>query len=208
MTILDQLASSLGRRDDIPNKELAKKLSQSGNQEEIKLLAENLWNKNPAIQSDCLKVLYEIGYIRPELISDYYDQFLILLNSKDNRQVWGAMIGLSLVAPLRADELFLSREIIKKTIEKGSVITKDNGVKALSGIAAKKQEYRQEIFPYLLAHLRSCRTKDVPQHAEYVQLAADSSNRDEFIQVLETRKAAMSDAQIKRINRIERNLIN
>ena len=34
-------------------------------------IAENLWNKDKNIQADCIKVLYEVGYIEPPLIAQY-----------------------------------------------------------------------------------------------------------------------------------------
>jgi hypothetical protein len=53
----------------------------------IREIAENLCNKNKNVQSDCLKVLYEIGYINPELIAGYTGDFLKLLKSKNNRMI-------------------------------------------------------------------------------------------------------------------------
>jgi len=69
MSVIDRLASSLGRRDSVPNQELAQELSKTKNADEIRELIENLNNKDRKIQSDCIKVLYEIGYIAPELIA-------------------------------------------------------------------------------------------------------------------------------------------
>ena len=41
------------RRDEEPNKELARELVQTNNIEGIQEVAENLWNKDKKIQSDC-----------------------------------------------------------------------------------------------------------------------------------------------------------
>ncbi|MCB0545469.1 MAG: hypothetical protein KDC70_18225, partial [Saprospiraceae bacterium] len=60
MSILDKLSTSLNRRDEVPNQELAKKILKTKDKKAIKELAENLENKNKGIQSDCIKVLYEI----------------------------------------------------------------------------------------------------------------------------------------------------
>ena len=81
-------------------------LAQTRNAADIREIAENLWNKEPNIQSDCLKVLYELGYLAPELIADYADDFLKLLKHRNNRMVWGGMIALSTIATLKADEIF------------------------------------------------------------------------------------------------------
>lgn len=54
--ILQKLASSLGlgRRDEIPNQELAKEIITTPNEKAAKELVENLANKNKDIQSDCI----------------------------------------------------------------------------------------------------------------------------------------------------------
>jgi 3-dehydroquinate dehydratase len=63
MSVLNRLAHSLGRRDEVPNQELARELAAKKNKAGIKEIAENLWNKDKNIQADCIKVLYEVGVI-------------------------------------------------------------------------------------------------------------------------------------------------
>ncbi|MHB2149698.1 hypothetical protein ACX8XP_11630 [Calditrichota bacterium LG25] len=82
MSVIERLASSLGRRDDVPNQELARELANRKANDEIRQLVENLKNPQRNIQSDCIKVLYEIGYLAPELIAPYAANFLELLKSK------------------------------------------------------------------------------------------------------------------------------
>jgi hypothetical protein len=202
MTVLDQLASSLGRQDDVPNQELARKLAQSRDVDSIQILAKNLWNKKSAVQSDCLKTLYEIGYLSPDLIAPYAEDFLKLILNRNNRLVWGAMIALSTIAPLAADTLFAHRQSIEKVIEAGSVITVDAGIKTLAQVAASKQEYNHELFPYLLQHLQICRSKDVPQHCEQIFAAVTPANREEFFKVLEVRLPALTPAGAKRVQKV------
>jgi predicted HNH restriction endonuclease len=72
MSIIKMLATSLGRRDEVPNIDLAIKIAESGNEGAVKELIGNLSNKNKKIQADCIKTLYEIGERKPELISKYY----------------------------------------------------------------------------------------------------------------------------------------
>ena len=61
MSVLDRLASSLGRRDEVPNQILAKQIVAKNDKVAVKELAENLSNKDKNIQSDCIKFLYVIG---------------------------------------------------------------------------------------------------------------------------------------------------
>ena len=106
MSVLNQLASALRRGDDVPNQALAKKLAAHQDKEGIQELVDNLPNDDPAIQSDCIKTLYEVGYLDPALIADHWEAFLALLERKNNRMVWGGMIALATIAGLRAEELF------------------------------------------------------------------------------------------------------
>ncbi len=202
MLVIDRLATSLGRRDDVPNQELARELAQRQATDEIRQLVNHLKNPDRNIQSDCIKVLYEIGYIAPELIAEYVETFLELLKSKNNRLVWGGMIALSTIAGLKAPFLFEHREELKKAIDNGSVITVDRGIKALAQIAAQNEQFQKELVPYLLHHLQTCRPKDVPLRAEAIQSAIGSENKERFIKILQARIPDLRPSQVKRLERI------
>ena len=117
MSILEKISSAQNRRDEIPNQELAKELASKNDRESIEEIAKNLWNKDKNIQRDCIKVLYEIGYINPKIVSDYVNDYLKLLSNKNNNLVWGGMIALSVIADLRPAEIFEHVDLIKNTIE-------------------------------------------------------------------------------------------
>jgi hypothetical protein len=87
-------------------------------------------------------------------------------------------------------------------MEVGSVITIDNGIKTLALIASMSQEYNQSIFPFLLNHLRTCRPREIPQHAEKTMAAVNLFNRDQFLAVLQQRQDDLSNAQMVRIKKI------
>lgn len=202
MSILNKIAYFRDQRDEVPNQELASELVKTKEIGGIREIAENLWNENRNIQSDCLKVLYEIGYLDPELIADYAGDFLNLLKSPNNRMVWGSMIALSTIAVIKAEVIFNQHEEILKAIEKGSVITRDNGIKTLAITASRNDEYKKKIFPYLLKHMESCRPKDVPQHAEKIVVAVDSTNKNRFIEMLEKRMVNMTKSQASRVKKV------
>lgn len=201
MSALDRIAHFQNRRDEVLNQKLARDLAAQKDREGIREIAENLWNRDKNIQADCLKVLYEIGYIDPSLIAGYAEDFLKLLKSRNNRLVWGGMIALSTVAELRADFINDNLDQILKAMDAGSVITVDNAVKTLA-LAASKDAYRPSIFPHLLEHLRTCRPKDVPQHAEKSLPAVDASNKEEFITVLDKRVEDLTGAQKSRVKKV------
>jgi hypothetical protein len=202
MSALDKIAYSLNRRDEVPNQKLAKELAGTKDKAGIREIAANLWNKNKSIRSDCLKVLYEIGYIDPDLIADYADDFLKLLHDKDNRMIWGAMIGLATIADRRPKEIWARVDEVMLAVQHGSVITVVWGVKTLAGVAAADKKYSQKIFPFLLAQLRICIPRDVPLHAESILPAVDKRTQKEFLAVIEARKAELTSAQLARLKKV------
>ncbi len=202
MTVLNRIAFFQNRRDEVPNQELARDLAARKDRAGIREIAENLWNKDRNIQADCIKVLYEVGYIEPKLIAGCADDFFKLLKSTNNRLVWGAMTALAEVAKADAAAVFKNVDAVKKAKESGSVITVDSSISALAITASADPKYNKAIFPYLLQHLSSCRPKEVPQHCEKTFPAVNAGNKDEFIKVLEKRMEDLSGGGLARVKKV------
>lgn len=202
MSVLNRLAAMQNRSDESPNKELALELCRSKDHEGISEIIAHLDDEDQNIASDCIKVIYEAGRINPEMISGYAEVFLKLIGSRNNRMVWGAMAALAATARENADLIFPRIDMIKAALENGSVITVDNSVKVLSGIASTNDEYNEKIFPILIDHLRRCRPKEIPQHAESTMPAVTSSNMGLFISVLKEREHLLSKPQLARTRRL------
>jgi hypothetical protein len=190
----------------VPNQELAKELARTENKDDIKEIAQNLWNKNKNIQSDCLKVLYEIGYTKPNLIADYADDFLKLLKSKNNRMIWGAMIGLATIAEKKPEQIWTNIDDVINAVNHGSLITVVWGIKTLAKVASTDKTYKQKIFPILITQLKKCIPRDVPMHAESILPAVDTNNKAEFLSLLEARKNEMKPTQQAKLRKITKNL--
>ena len=208
MSVLNRLAHSLGRRDEVPNQELARDLAAKKNKAGIKEIAENLWDKDKNIQADCIKILYEVGVIEPNLIADYAEDFVKLLRSKNNRLAWGGMTALAEVAKANPDVVFKNLDAIKKAKETGSVITVDNAISTLAYTAAANRKYNETIFPYLLDHLSNCRPKEVPQHSEKTLPAVNAFNKADFIKVLEKRMEDLSGGGLTRVKKAIKQVAN
>jgi hypothetical protein len=202
MSTLDKIAFFQNRRDEVPNQLLAKELVDARNKEGIQEIAANLDNKNKSIRSDCLKVLYEIGYLEPGLIADYGGDFLILLKSKDNRMVWGAMIGLAAIADRCSQEIWAQIDDVIRITESGTVITLVWGMRVLARVAAADEKYKEKIFPFLLKQIQACIPRDVPTHAESILCAVDQKNKGELLSILEARRAELTPAQDTRFKRV------
>lgn len=204
MSALQKIAYFKNRRDEAPNQDLARALARARDAAGIREIVEGLRSEDKAIQADCLKVLYEIGAIDPVLIAGYADDLLKLLGSRDNRLVWGAMTALAAIAPVQAERLYAHRAEVQRAVEQGSVITKDNGLKALALIAAHKAAYARQIVPFLLSQLGTCRPKDVAQYAEKTLVAISAAHRGEFVRVLERRLVGLKPSQAARVKKVLR----
>lgn len=206
MSVLDKLASALNRSDEVPNQLLAREIAESGDAAAVQELVNNLSNKDKAIQSDCIKVLYEIGALKPDMIAGYGDEFVDLLHSRNNRLVWGGMTALGAIAPLRADAIARRLDEVIRATEHGSVITQDWGIRVLAAVAAANDLYEKRILPFLADFLKKCPPKDLPRHAESALPAVNEGNRAAILAILENRKSSLKAAQAKRLEKVIRQI--
>ena len=165
MSILLKLASSLNKRDEEPNIKLAQQIVDTKDTKSVDLLIENLSNKDKNIQSDCIKVLYEIGERKAEIISGYGKNFMLLLENKNNRLVWGAMTALDCITEINPKEIYKNLTKILDASNKGSVIIKDHAISILIKLA-KHTNYSDEELALLLDQLKDCPTNQLPIYAE------------------------------------------
>jgi hypothetical protein len=89
-----------------------------------------------------------------------------------------------------------------KIAKEGSVITTDNGIKTLAIVAGARVEFNKVIFPFLIEHLQTCRSKEVPQHSESTLAAVNSSNKQFFIDTLNKRLEALTSSQTVRVKKV------
>jgi hypothetical protein len=206
MGIINQLATSLNRRDEKPNQELAKKLSEKKDIPAIKELTELIKSKDKNIQSDCIKVLYEIGERNPELISGYDKLFIELLDSKNNRLVWGAMSALDCITSANPHEIYKNLAKILKIVDKGSVITRDHGVNILIQLASVKK-YQEDALILLLEQFKTCPTNQLPMYAEKALAAISDKFKDRFIKTMQLRIVEVEkESKQKRIEKVIKKL--
>lgn len=206
MSVVNLLASQLSRNDEMPNIELAHRLANEENYTGIEEIIKNLTCKDKKIQYDCIKVAYEIGQVKPELISKYVLTFIELLKSSNNRLVWGGMTALATITEEASETIMAHLDILKSAMKVGSVITIDKGVLTLAKLAAVSKENNDVIFPILLHHLENCRPKEIPQHSESTLLAVTDENKEELLNVLRKREKYLTVPQLKRVKKIYKTL--
>lgn len=202
MTILNKLASALGRRDEEPNIGLAREIAATGDKAAVKELIDALQQKKRDIQSDAIKTLYELGDIKPALLADYIDEFAALLTSKHNRLQWGSMAALSAVTLENPKALYVILPKILDAGENGSVITRDETVKILSKLGSIK-EYNQDVFDLLNEQLLKAPVNQFPMYAEYTLRIISKKNKEAYIDTLEARLGGIDqESKRKRINKM------
>jgi len=206
MSVLDKLASVLGRRDEVPNQELAHAIVKKNDAKAVKELVDNLHHKNKDIQSDCIKVLYEIGEHKPALIAAYAPQFIALLGHKNNRLQWGAMTALSAITLENPKEIYAALPAILEAADKGSVITKDHAVNILINLYSVKK-YQDDAFPLLIELLVSSPVNQLPMYAEKTMPVILDKNKALFIKTLQSRFDEIDkDTKRKRVEKVIKKL--
>ena len=208
MSVLDQLATALGRRDEVPNQELAQRIVRARDAAAVKELVDSLERKNKALQSDCIKVLYEIGEANPDLIAKYYRKFGKLLESKNNRLVWGAMMALDSIALKKPKGVHgMLSKILKTADTSGSVIARDHAVGILAKLATLKP-YQSDSIALLMEQLMSCPNNQFPMYVEMSAPVIDADSRDKFRKVIEKRSRDLDkESQKKRVGKVLKRLM-
>jgi len=207
MSVIERLACSLGRRDEVPNQELAADVAAKNDKDSVKELVENLTVKNKNIRHDCIKTVYEIGYLKPALIAEYFADFLALIDDKDNRMQWGAMTALSSIISEKPKEIFSALGKIIDAADRGSVITRDHCVRILVGLSSNAQ-YAGKTFPLLNEQLLTCPINQVPMYAENALPIITTENKERFVKTLRLRLDEIEkDSARKRLEKIIKKLL-
>jgi len=202
MSVLDKLAFALGERSEVPNKALAQQIVAKNDKAAVAELAENLNNKNKAVQADCIKTLYEVGALKPSLISGYAKQFITLLDSKNNRMQWGAMTALSSIVAEAPKAIYNALPKIVDVADKGSVITKDHCAKILTALCGIKQ-YTAEAFSLLSEQILNAPVNQLPTYAENALPIVPKAEQAAFAEMLSKRlKDEMTDTKRRRLEKV------
>lgn len=204
--VYEALATTLGRRDEEPNIELAQRIAAANDEAAVKDLAELLQGKDKKTKSDCIKTLYELGAIKPGLIKSYDGLFLDLLKSKDNRMVWGALTALHCISSEVPERIYESLHEILDVADKGSVISKDHAMGILVTLCGQKA-YREEMIALLLERLQAAADNQFAMYAEQIAPVMAPKHMQLFLQILNARIVTLpKESQQKRIGKLLRKL--
>lgn len=201
-SIVDQLAHSLGRRDEQPNIDLAMKIARSGDVASVKELIGLMSQKKTAWAHDAIKVLYETGERKPDLITAYLQDFVKALQHKDNRMKWGAMCALSAISKASPGLLAKHLVTIVEAMDTGSVITRDHGIYILADLARVKK-YHKDAVELLLEQMEKAPVNQFPMYAEKTAEVISKPFIPKLISILRKRTDVMEiPSKAKRIEKV------
>jgi hypothetical protein len=203
---LEQLASSLGRKDQEPNIALAEKISKASDKKAVAELIELMNHRSSAIRHDAIKVLYEIGERTPTMIIPYSVKFLKLFDQKDNWMKWGAMSALSAISNPKPDLVANHLTSILDAMDSGSVITRDHGIYILCNVA-KLKKYHADCMELLLEQIQKAPVNQVPMYAEKTAEVISLPYIKKLEKILRSRPDVMEiPSKEKRIEKLLKNL--
>lgn len=206
MSVLARLASALGRNDEAPNVDLAAELAKDSDSAAIAVLASALSERASAVQNDAIKVLYEIGAVRPDLILGHADAFFAALKSRNNRLVWGAMTALDTLAATAPERVAGRLPELLDAADRGSVIAKDKAVSILATLAAQPRPVTVA-WERLIAILRTSADNQTPMYAEQALRAAPMNDAVALAEVVRLRAEKMHQpAKRARLEKVLRRL--
>lgn len=194
MNVIEALSTSLNLKVQEPNIALAKEIVNTKNESGVLELINELNNKKLA--SDCIKVLYEIGYLEPKLIEKHATIFLDLLSHKDNRLQWGAMTALCEISKVNPEFAFENLNQILHTSNEGSVITKDQAFNILIELA-KIDQYYNKAFSLINEQLMVAPKNQFPKYVEQTFTVFKPKDQEVLIKTIEL-KIVDIDVESKR----------
>jgi hypothetical protein len=193
--IVDELASSLGRRDEGPNFRVAEFLADDPDPEALTELVEAFASGAAALASDAAAALQKLAELDPTQVAPHAAAIAGLLASENNRLVWGAATILHGVAIVRPGAVKPHVEALTRAVSAGSVITQDHVVGALAATTVPAA------LDFVFAHLRTCGWHYVPLRAERV--APFVGDRwPEFRDAVESRLPEQGPGGARRIRRL------
>jgi hypothetical protein len=157
-----------------------------------------------AQQKDAIKVLYELGALKPALIAPHLRAFLLLFRSKNNRNVWGALQAVDAVVGEDPKAVLEALPDILGAADKGSVIAKDKAMSILRQLAAAG--HGTAVLPVFLERLAASADNQFPMYAEFGAPVIDAVHRARLVEIIAARAPKLPPAKQARLGKLLRKL--
>ncbi len=187
MNYIKEISFYMNDRSEDSNKKLASRIVDENLNDAVNEIATYLFDKNKTIASDCIAVLYHVGYEKPEMIYKLTEVFFNLLSNRNNRMVWGAMIALTTISTIAPKEIHSNIEKIYKAFNEGSLITQIWAYKSIVNISSNPSYYDIYI-DFLLDVLEKTRPVDFTKRATLVGEIVRDNNKKRYLTILEEKE--------------------
>lgn len=202
MPIQDKLAFALNRKDQEPNKLLAKEIVNNLGEDGVHQLVD-FFNTNPhkELQKDCALTMAWIAELKPELIAPQTNYLIGKLQDPINRVIWGSMIALAFVAHLEQERLYDAMPQVIDAMDAGTVVTRDHGYRIMITLYADSR-FQEDLFVLIQEQLMKAPSNQLGQYAERLIEILNKSHLNLLIETLEERRGDISNEHhIKRLNK-------
>jgi len=204
MPISDKLAYAMGHRDQGPNKILAQKIADSedvGALKELKALV--LSDADKRLRMDAALAIAYVGESKPEMLVDFVDFVLEMLNDPIDRVGWGSMIALSYISPLQPSKMYENLPDILDAMDNGGIVGRDHGYRVLIDLYSV-EKYREDLFFIILEQIQKSPPNQLGQYTERLMSIINEKDKPELILALEDRRNELTNEH--HIKRLTKNL--
>lgn len=154
--------------------------------------------KDKSAAHQAIDYLEDNGKDQPEALTGYVKTFGELIESKDNRLVWGAMYCLRYIASVDAKLVKPYLDKVRHLLVEGSVISQDNAAWIIGYLA------NDDNLKDFLRHIEIARPKDAVAHSDYFLQASNGYQAGKVFAQLEQRSAEFNPNQLKRFEKIKK----
>lgn len=202
MPIQDRLAYAQNRKDQEPNKLLAKEIVHALGAEGLQELIDFFETKpHKELQKDCSLTIAWVAEQQPELVAPHASYLLSKLHDPINRVIWGSMIALAYIVHHVKKELFEALPNILDAMDEGTVVTRDYGFRIMVTLY-QESTLQEDMLVLILEQISKSPSNQLGQYTERLMEVMNKKHTDALITVLEERRNDVSNEHhLRRLNK-------
>jgi|GEM_PF-1024611 len=205
--LLERLAVSSNRYDDLPNQELASQIVFHLDQEAVSILVSVIETHDDVHAPDAARVVFEVGSRDEELVLPFIDRLVDLCCDEHFEVLPFSMYALAPLGHHAAEHLWDVRDLFWQAISEADAhmeMTQVAAVKLLSALCAASPDYARTLAGGLVDLLGKCPPNDVAMFAESVLPALGAAHSHRAKPVLDRRMKELTPAEVARLRRAVR----
>lgn len=205
--IVDRLAVSMHRYDEIPNLELAANIVFHLDREAVSILIGVLERRDDVYGPDAARVIAEVASRDAELVEPYLERMVALVSDDNWEMLPFVMCGLAPMGDQVAEDLWDYRELFWEVLHNGNCeaeLAQAAAVKLLSAMCAAGPDYARTLAGGLVDLLGKCMPCNVAMYAEAVLPALGTAHSHRAKPVLDRRIKELMPAEVARLRRAVR----